>query len=84
MVFFFLIDTYSDTATTTTYCCYCSDCGGGGSIHTVDCCFLFSFIIRLVCSYCHHRVCVGVGVVYLFVVVCVFSVKKNASKKLEA
>ena len=29
----------------------------------VDCCLLFSIIIRLVCSYCHHRVCVGVGVV---------------------
>ena len=41
--------------------------GGGGSIHTVDCCLLYSIIISLVCCYC-HCVC------RLLLFVCVFSV----------
>ena len=40
--------------------------GGGGSIHTVDCCLLYSIIISLVCCYC-HCVC-------RLLFVCVFSV----------
>ena len=74
--FLFFYNTYSNTAITTTYyCCYCSGCGGGGSIHTVDCCLFlalffvqFVVIVIIVCACACACACVCV-------VCCVFLVR---------